>query len=546
MSRLWLYALVFVGLLAAPMIVKPSSIENLVPATGAVNQVIIMTPHNEQIRFEFARAFTKWHADNYGSPAHVIWSTPGGMVEIRRALTSAWESRLRQGLPVGGDADLLFGGGSYEFDSLKKEVVVEVDGQRRASSILQPLLLGKELIEDCYGAPTQKILANTAAVGDVTGDQNAVVEIAGQKLYDAKGYWYGVALATFGIVWNQQVIERLGVPPPKLWVDLADPRLRGWLTVVNPSQSGSVLTAFESIVQRVGWRQGMAILRRIAANARTFAPSGPRGPIDVAAGDSAMAVSIDFYGRFQAQAIAETAAKYGEKSDQDRVQFVTPVGQSAVDPDPIAVLRNPPNPQTAERFVQFCLSVHAQRLWQLPVGAVGGPHRFQLRRMPVMPALYASEGKNFIDAVNPFTDASMPAYPDPNMRPFIPLLFRSMAMDCEVELRQAWNCIASHPAFPKSATGLVSADDVQDAQLKSWLQRFDAWPEVETPEGQRSLGGVENLRAINQGWLKGGWKNLGFWQPEQKPVELLRATFVPFFQGHYRWIIEQSQSAGWR
>ena len=533
MSRIAAFALAFLCLLAAPLMLKPKSAVQLIGKGALQNQVIVLTPANEQVRYELSRGFAAWHKAKFGEAAEVVWSTPGGAIEIRRALVSAWESRLRQGLPVGGDADLVLGGGSYEFDTLKRAVTVQVGGDTRSATILEPLALPEQVLRDCYGTPMAS-----------TDGKPRAVEIAGQRLYDPTGCWYGVALATFGIVWNQPVIDTLGVPAPKEWVALADPRLRGWVCMVNPSQSGAVLTTFESIVQHVGWQPGLAILRRAAANARNFAPSGTRGPIDVSSGDAAMAVAIDFYGRYQAQVIADAAKARGETRDMDRVQFVTPKGQSTVDADPVGMLRNPPHRQAAERFVQYLLSAEAQRLWQLPVGAPGGPHRYQLRRLPVMRSLYASEGGNFVDKVDPYADAVAPAYPNPDMRPFIPVLFNAMAMDCHESLRGAWACIAAHPAYPKGALGVVTAADVSDPELRSWLERFDAWPEVPTPTGARSIGDAANLQVLHQGWLKGGWKDQDLWGSEDRPADVLRSRFEPFFEGNYQWIMRQAAARG--
>ncbi len=520
-------------LLAVPLALRPDAVGPVSMSGGSVKQVIILTPSNEQVRYELGAGFAAWHLSKFGEPAEVIWSNPGGAIEIRRALIGAWESRLRNNIPVGGDADLVLGGGSYEFETLKREVSVTVGSETRSATILEPITFSQKVLQQCYGDAAPH-----------AGDSPVAVEIAGQPLYDPQGYWFGVALATFGIVWNQNVIESLDVDPPTAWKDLANPKLQGWVCMVNPSQSGAVLTAFESITQRAGWQAGLAILRRAAANARNFAPSGTRGPIDVASGDAAMAVAIDFYGRFQAQAIADATKAFGGSPTPDRVQFMTPKGESTVDADPIGMLRNPPHRETAERFVEYCLSLDAQRLWQLPVGTPGGPHRYQLRRLPVMRSLYASEGSKFVDPVDPFADASRPPYPNASMRPFIPILFSAMAMDCHGALREAWSCITAHPAYPKDAHEIVTADQVDDAQLKSWLTRFDAWPDVATPDGVRSIGDPTNLESLQQGWLKGGWKGSHYWHAEQQPAERLREIFGVFFQKNYQWIVEQSNGAG--
>jgi ABC-type Fe3+ transport system substrate-binding protein len=519
MTRWLPWVAAFGVLLAAPMLVRPTDAPQAPPRDAP--HLVVLTPQTEQIREEFAQAFRAWHEARFGTPVEVVWSTPGGAVDIRRMLLGAWESRLRQGLAVGGDADVVFGGGSYEFELLKREVVVRVGDAERRASVLEPVELPREVVDACFPAPV----------------------LAGQRLYDPQGYWYGTALASFGIVWNGPALERLGVPRPERWSALADARLRGWVTMVNPAQSGSVLSAFESIVQRVGWRSGLALLRRAAANARTFAPSGTRGPVDVAAGDAAMAVSIDFYGRYQAQAIADAARAHGVE-DAPVIGFTLPRGESAVDPDPVGVLRNAPHREIAVRFVTFCLGVEAQRLWQGRAGTAGGPRRFELRRMPIMRSLYEREPERFVDAVDPFVEASAPMHPDPAMRAFLPTLFQAMAMDCHEALRAAWQAIVSHPAYPLGRGGVVTADEVQDAELRGWLERFDALPEVPTPEGPRSIGDPAALRALQDGWLRGGWAGRGLWHPEDRPADALRTAWRAFFLRNLESIVAEARRKG--
>jgi ABC-type Fe3+ transport system substrate-binding protein len=525
MNRIVVFTIAFVALLAIPLLLRPgnsSAVNNGAIAANAKREVIILTPNNEQIRMEFGRAFSAWHEKKYGESADVQWSTPGGAIDIRRMLVAAWESRLEKKLAVGGDADLIFGGGSFEFDTLKKEISVTVNSNGQAlthsATILEPVELPAALVQECYGMP----------------------DIAGQKLYDPKGYWYGVALATFGIVMNMDELQKLHVPELKSWSDLADPRLFGWVSLVNPAQSGSVLTAFESIAQRVGWLEGIAILRRAGANARGFAASGPRVPIDVSSGDAAAGVAIDFYARFQIQAISDAAMRAGRKDAQRMLIFTAPIGESSVDPDPIGLLRNAPHRETAIRFMEFCLTKDAQRLWQFRAGAPGGPNEFELRRMPIMRSLYANELTQFIDQVDPLTIASAVKFDNPSMRAFIPLLFSTMAMDSHAQLKAAWNAIISHPAYPRDHHGVVHACDVADAQLKSWLEKFDALPMVQTPDGAMSLADINQLKSLRDGWLRSGWKDSHLWPSQSEPVDALRQLFLPFFKENYQWIVDQA------
>ena len=178
------------------------------------------------------------------------------------------------------------------------------------------------------------------------------------------------------------------MPEPRRWEDLADARLAGAVTLVNPAQSGSVTTALEAILQRLGWEKGWRIIRRMSANARSVASSAPKVPLDVSAGDSAAGPCIDFYGRYQAQAIADAG-------DPGRIGYIDPKGETVIDPDPIALLANAPNRDTAIAFIEFVLSDEGQALWQFPAeerpeGALG-PREFELRRMPVRRDFIARE-----------------------------------------------------------------------------------------------------------------------------------------------------------
>ena len=115
MKRLGTILLVGVAvLLLVPAFMGSSPSSQLGPG------VVVMTPHNEQIRFELGSRFSQWHQREFGTDAHVAWSTPGGTSEIRKLLQSQWKAAAGAGIPFGGDIDLVFGGGSYEHGVLAK------------------------------------------------------------------------------------------------------------------------------------------------------------------------------------------------------------------------------------------------------------------------------------------------------------------------------------------------------------------------------------------------------------------------------------------
>lgn len=483
------------------------------PRDAAV--VIVVTPHNEQIRGEWGEAFSAWHQRTHGAPAVVVWNTPGGTSEIRKMLEAGTVAALRAGTPVGGSADILFGGGTYEYDQLKKPLSVDAGGERRSASVLERVAFDRSWLDSVYGAN----------------------DIGGRPLYDPEGYWFGAALSAFGIVYNNESLARLGVPEPEGWQSLADPRLRGEVALVNPAQSGSVATAMETILLREGWQEGWAILRRAAANARSVSASATRAPIEVAQGEAAEALCIDFYGRFQQQVMVDGGST-------GRVGYMDPVGRTAIDPDPVAMLRGAPHPETARRFIEFVLSPEGQRLWQYPPGTEGGPRQFALRRLPARRTMYAAEMGRFMDRVDPWSIARAIERPNPDVRPFVAPLFVAIAIDNRSLVRDAWRAIATHPEYPQDGSVLL-APAARSPRLRAMLAEFDAMPRVPAPGGRTiDLGDERALGTVRDGWLRGGWKAEGLWHPDDAPADELRRVFAREVRERMERVLEIAREPG--
>ena len=463
--------------------------------------VVVMTPHNEQIRFELGQRFADWHQREFGTDAHIAWSTPGGTSEIRKLLQSQWKAAASAGSPYGGDIDLVFGGGSYEHGVFAKPSFAN----DQDSTISVPHGISQDELSEWFPTPT----------------------IADGRLYDEDDFWIGTALSSFGLIWNEDEFEQLELERPMNWSILAHPKLMGRVAFVNPAMSGSVTTALQSILDHLGWRRGWALIRRASANARSVSGSSSRVPGDVAAGEAAVGPCIDFYGRAQVAALEAAGV-------QGRIAYRDAAGQTVVDADPISLLRGAPNPDLARRFIRFCLTSEAQSLWQLPPGDPDGPERFALRRLPIRAEVYAELGDRMLDRVDPFSEAKPAAYPNRAARSFIVPLFSAMAMDHRNELRDAWRAIIQHPSFPKSE-GLIMAEEVEDPELRAMLEAFDSLPPIPMPNGKTAdLNDPEVLAEVKSGWLRDGFQSKGWWDPESSGTMALQGRASSFFLSQYR------------
>jgi ABC-type glycerol-3-phosphate transport system substrate-binding protein len=205
---------------------------------------------------------------------------------------------------------------------------------------------------------------------------------------------------------------------------------------------------------REGWERAMRLIRRLGANARYFSDAAPKIALDVAAGDAAAGMCIDFYGRFQSEAVAHDGSS--------RIGFSMPQKGTSIDADPIALLRGAPHRDLAIEFIEYVLSLPGQKLWDFKVGTPGGPERYALRRLPILPALYAPEydalrsdpGEHPYEHARSFTYRG--AWTAPLLRS-IAFVVKVMCVDTEDDLREAYRSLALH-SFPPRA--VAAFDDV--------------------------------------------------------------------------------------
>jgi iron(III) transport system substrate-binding protein len=525
LSRL-LIVLAFLLVLGVPFALRPAAQKDRGAADAAT--LIIVTPHVQQIRYEFERAFDRWHFERFKQHARIDWRTPGGTSEILKQLEAQYTAAAKEGrfdlsdpkdpkCPPGTiGTDIALGGGSFDHTRLKTGVTVAIPS--RAEPVKIPM-------SEPAGFPQSQL--------DSWFGENTV---GSQKLYDPDQYWMGTALSSFGIVYNRDVLEALGLPEPRRFEDLTDARYLGWIALADPRQSGSVTTTFEAILNGYGWDRGWRILRDLCANTRYFTNSSTKPPIDVSAGEAAAGLAIDFYGRSQSQSILRP----GQKPEESRVGYVDPITAAYIDADPASMLRGCPHPELARRFIEFCLTDEGQALWQFPailasergnenpMGESGrrmGPDTYELRRMPVRRAMYEPKYfEHFVDKVNPFTLAK--EMPNRGWRPSIGVMMGCFAIDIADEQRAAWAALSRarrDPQFPPE-------------RLIEMERFFYAWPPHVMADGSKLDFSEANYKAIARD--TGNWRD-----PSRTP----RATmaYTEFFRRNYRRIIDmEAERAG--
>lgn len=470
MKRL-LLVLALVTIVGLPFLLRPRQAAR----EKSDDVVVIVTPNNEAIRHEYALGFQEWYRARTGRTVTIDWRVLGGTAEISRylegvydqAFQTYWTRTLRRrwsvdvassfqsrrlapnasaeakearkaffASEVSSGIDVFFGGGPPDFEQ-------QADGGHLIDSGLlrrHPDWFTPQVIPQTFG---------------------------GEMFWRPDGLWFGSVVSSFGIVYNRDALHRLGfAAPPAQWADLGDPRFVGEIALCDPTKSGSITMAFENVIQqqmqaqlrgaggeaaavRAGWLNGLQLIQRIGANARYFTDTSQKPPIDVADGNCAAGLCIDFYGNQQAEAVLR-------RGDSTRVGFASPAGGTAYSVDPIALLRGAPNRRPAELFLEYALSLDGQKLWGFRPGTPGGPRDFALRRAPIRRDYYENAAWKPLRSdpeLDPYGAGQRlvyrPQWTGPLFREMA-FIIRVMCQDAHEPLVQAWKAIQAAPEPARS------------------------------------------------------------------------------------------------
>lgn len=398
------------------------ALTSILPNADA-DELVLMSPHADEIQNEFEAAFQDYYRQKTGRDMQLEWlDIGGGTSSILRYIKSEF-GRTPEGIGI----DLFFGGGMDPYVELAEMGL-------------------------CESYPLPEAILNRLPA-----------KIGGVPLYDPQHQWYGATLAGFGIVYNRRVLDILGFPEPTTWADLGNPKFYSWVGSGDPRKSGSVHMAYELILQAYGWERGWEVITTMGANVRNFGASGSYAPKEVAVGEVAYGLSIDFFAWIQAEQVGE-----------EFIGFVMPDNLTIVNPDGIAILKGAPNLEAAKLFLQFVMSDAGQKLWFFKKGIPNGPVNSQLNRFTVLPDLYQQYKSEAAIKLNPFawkSDLIYDAETGGGRWSIVNDLVGTLVIDTHAELQHAWKNATKDGLTDEERKQLsampVTAEEAQEL-AKSW------------------------------------------------------------------------------
>ncbi len=159
----------------------------------------------------------------------------------------------------------------------------------------------------------------------------------------------GTYLGALGLGYNTKLLASRGVPDPKCWADLLDPRLKDEVQVSDPNSSGTAYVMLASIVQLMGEDKGFDYLKKLHANVNQYTKSGAAPVKAVALGETG--VGIAFMHDMVTMAVQGAPVK-----------TVAPCEGTGYETGSVSLVKGGKSPEAARRFYDWALSAPAQNL----------------------------------------------------------------------------------------------------------------------------------------------------------------------------------------
>jgi iron(III) transport system substrate-binding protein len=275
----------------------------LLPVTGAraADKIGWVGPVYTELAESLKRGFKDYYQKTYGKEVDITFVHPGGW-PVCVDKVKAWGGKP--------DADVFLGAGAPAHEVLKEE----------------------GLIVPYQPKDWDKIPA----------------EWHGMKVKDANDYWTCFSPWIVTNLYNEKILKRLRLPPPKTWNELINPIYRGTIVHTLPYASGTMHEAVEILLQAFGEKEGWAYLRYLAAQLDRFSTGSTDTTQLVGRGEIPIGVA-------QPQMNAMAARKDGYP-----VRDLLPEKTILV-PEAVALLKGAPNEAVGKIFLDWLFSMDGQK-----------------------------------------------------------------------------------------------------------------------------------------------------------------------------------------
>lgn len=318
-----------------PILASVASIES----PQAQDSMVIIHPHSADFAGYVISGFRTWYEAETGNTISVdtIEKDSGACYDE----VLSWNS-------ISPLADIYWGGGRYYFELARNE----------------DLLHRYEVAED-------------ANITDYLGGWNL------KDLNDTHDpAWYGAAISGFGIMYNKEVLDGLGLPYPETWDDLTNPDYSGQIIMATPDKSGSTCATVKQVLMEKNSQtdagnitaaaditEGWEYWAKVAGNVEEYPTDSADVPSKVYEGHYGIGITIDYYAWDKIALWDQIGFNYGEAS--------------TFSPDPVAIVKGASKLTEAQHFMDYITSTEGQQRvgkYRIPANIKAVPDSLRIPR----------------------------------------------------------------------------------------------------------------------------------------------------------------------
>jgi iron(III) transport system substrate-binding protein len=165
----------------------------------------------------------------------------------------------------------------------------------------------------------------------------------------SKGKTIGIYSGALGFGYNTEQLKAKGIPEPKCWADLLNPKLKDEVQVADPNSSGTSYTMLATMVQLMGEDKAFEYLKALHKNINQYTKSGAAPAKATALGETT--VGITFLHDMVTMVV-----------DKAPVKTVAPCEGTGYEIGSMSIIKGAKNLDQAKKFYDWALTANAQKL----------------------------------------------------------------------------------------------------------------------------------------------------------------------------------------
>ncbi|MCA0422455.1 MAG: ABC transporter substrate-binding protein [Proteobacteria bacterium] len=166
---------------------------------------------------------------------------------------------------------------------------------------------------------------------------------------DTQGRTVGIYTGALGFGYNAKLLKAKGLPEPKCWADLIDPKFKDEVQVADPNSSGTSYTMLATIVQLFGEEKAFDWLKKLHKNINQYTKSGAAPAKATSLGETTVGITF----------LHDMLAIARENPD---VKVVAPCEGTGYEIGSMSMVKGTRNPDNAKKFYDWALTPKPQSL----------------------------------------------------------------------------------------------------------------------------------------------------------------------------------------